>query len=391
MTRVWLLTNAPSPYQVEFLRAVQAGGRVHLDVRFMRDDHRGERVLSGVPAGFAYRVPRAVGPAFLPDAWRWHPGTLRDVLRGEHDAYVLSGHYTSVSFMACALGLHCRRASWSMWLERPWPEDYRPAWATKASARSGIARWTRSLLLKRLVRMAPRILCIGSAAVQAYRRFGAAPENLAVLPYHCDVARFARATADEGRAARERMGIAPASTVFLYSGALIERKGVDTLLAAFARVRARTDTELLLLGDGRLRTALEASLAADVRRYVHFAGHVPQEGLPAMFAAADAFVFLSRHDGWAVVVNEAAGAGLPLIVTRQTGAACDLVEDGVNGYVVERDDVRAAAERMEHLARHPETARAMGERSRERAQAFGLQAGVERFESLIGAAAAGGG
>ena len=52
-----------------------------------------------------------------------------------------------------------------------------------------------------------------------------------------------------------------------------------------------------------------------------FSGFLPLDELPAEFAAADAFVLPSRHDGWGVVVNQALAAGLPVIATEAVGAA----------------------------------------------------------------------
>ena len=59
--KVWLLTNTPSPYQVEFLSAVGRAG-VDLTVRFMRGEHRGCPWRNPDPAGFDARPMRALAP-----------------------------------------------------------------------------------------------------------------------------------------------------------------------------------------------------------------------------------------------------------------------------------------------------------------------------------------
>ncbi len=55
------------------------------------------------------------------------------------------------------------------------------------------------------------------------------------------------------------------------------------------------------------------------------------------------FALLSRHEPWGVVVNEAASAALPLVLSDRVGAAADLLVDGVNGVSVPSDNPESAA------------------------------------------------
>lgn len=386
--RLWLLTNTPSPYQVEFFSAIHRSGRLELDVRFMDLNHRGEvwRPDGGQPFQYqAFRAVRVLGRRRAAE-YGLHPGAIREVLAGRHDFYLLSGHYTSPTFLLCALTLWMTRKRWGVWLERPWPDEYRPAWANRASARRPLTRWARNRLLRRLVRMAPGVVCIGSAAKEAYQRLGAAPEKTFVLPYVCDTTRYEAVDSEAAAEFRRRRGW-DGKFVYLFSGQFIERKGVDLLVAAFARLaRDRSDAILALLGDGPLRAGLLAGQEPEIRRRVESPGHVAQADLPVWFAAADAFVFPSRHDGWGVVVNEACAAGLPVVTMDSVGAAHDLVIDGHNGFVLPRDDADGLYHRMRWLAEHREEARQFGRRSRELVARFSLDRGVE----LLAAAVAGG-
>lgn len=377
--KVWILTNTPSPYQVEFLSALRADGRCVPSVRFFRGKHRGETWRPAPGQDLEGRVLRGFGPSTWSDAFRLHPAALRECLRGPWDLYVLSGQYTSFTFVACALLLSWRRKPWVMWLEQPWPEDYRPAWTRSISARSGAARAVRRRVLAMLIRRTQRMFCIGTAAVEAYRGLGAPDDKLELLPYCCDTDRYA--SPDPAAVERVRKGFSlHGKTVFLFSGQLIERKGVDVLLDAFAELAGPHDQAVLIvLGDGPLRNRLAERVPEPCRSRVHFAGHLPQEDLPAYFGAADVFVLPSRHDGWGVVVNEACGAGLPVLATDAAGAARDLVRDGENGFVVPRDDAAQLRERMEFLLKHPEQRKAFGRRSREILRDFSLPRGVERF------------
>ena len=136
---------------------------------------------------------------------------------------------------------------------------------------------------------------------------------------------------------------------------------------------------LLLLGDGPQRSNYESMVPSELRPRVHFAGLVPQSELPEHFAAADLFVFPSRHDGWGVVINEACAAALPIITTRQTGAAYDLVEDGRSGFVLEHDDIDGFADRLLRLIDEPALREKFGQRSRELVEPFSAENGAALF------------
>src|SRR5204863_7012159 len=89
---------------------------------------------------------------------------------------------------------------------------------------------------------------------------------------------------------------------------------------------------LLLVGREAELPSLLAALPESVRARVRYAGFQAPESLPGFFAQADVFVLPSRYDGRGVVVNQALGAGLPVVVSDHAGAAHDLVRPLENGY-----------------------------------------------------------
>ena len=85
---------------------------------------------------------------------------------------------------------------------------------------------------------------------------------------------------------------------------------------------------------------------------------------------ADVFVLPSRYDGWGVVINQALGAGLPVICSDQVGAGYDLVEEGLNGLKFRAGDEQDLAKAMQRLADQPEAIEPWGEVSREKARSW---------------------
>lgn len=380
---VWVLTNAPSPYQVELLGKVRATQPIELAVRFLRVPDEQVGRLDAV-LGTSYRELWGAAPRRWRDEFRLHPRAVREAMFGRFDCYILSGLYTSMTLLACAVVLTIRRKPWAIWLEQPRSEKYRLAWSRDGFL-GRILTGLKQSAMRFLLRRSHRVIGMGTAAVNAYRERGASPEKLSMLPYCCDVERYARAEPDAVRQIRERFDL-DEKTVFLFSGQMIERKGVDVALRAFAKVaEQRPDVAILLLGDGPLRESYESTVPAELKGRVHFTGFLDQAELPAFFAAADVFVFPSRHDGWGVVVNEACAAGLPVLVSKQTGAALDLVNDNVNGYRLDCEDVDGFAAKMLGFCEHPEQIERFGKKSREIVRRFSTEEGAARFFECVNA------
>ena len=151
--------------------------------------------------------------------------------------------------------------------------------------------------------------------------------------------------------ARSRFGCSSDDVVFGTIGRAAPVKGWDVLLKAFADVAARLpQARLLLVGsvssseERAFRVTLDAIVTArGLGSSVAWTGHLTDIG-PAL-AAMDAFVLPSRSEGFSLALLEALTAGLPVISTR-VGIAPDVVVDGTNGLLVERDDARDLADAM---------------------------------------------
>ncbi len=139
---------------------------------------------------------------------------------------------------------------------------------------------------------------------------------------------------------RPRAKTMPGSLRILFSGSLIERKGVDLLGGGLccAGPRKSHGVRLTLAGVGPLQESMETDLVGLPRSGGLSAGLCLGTDLPSVYAQADVLCVPSRYDGWAMVVPEGLAAGLPVITTDQTGAAHDLIKTGDNGWVVPAGD-----------------------------------------------------
>jgi glycosyltransferase involved in cell wall biosynthesis len=147
---------------------------------------------------------------------------------------------------------------------------------------------------------------------------------------------------------------------FLYAGQLIPRKGVDLLIEAVATYRQEFGPCVLwILGDGLEKASLvELARRLQVDDAVAFLGTVDHEGFKGALEACEVFVFPTLADFVGRVVPEALTAGVPVVLSPMTGAAGTIVQDGVNGIIVDPRDRRALAEAL-HRAADPETLRSL--------------------------------
>ena len=208
-----------------------------------------------------------------------------------------------------------------------------------------------------------------------YGRLGFPPDKMVFGVDVVDNDFFARG-ADRARAEAAPIKIAgaPLQDYFLYVGRFLPRKGLETLLAAYAgyRKRARGNPrDLVLVGGGDyLQTIWH--MAADIEG-VHFAGAQFGDDLCRYYGMAQALIVPSASDPWALVVNEGLAAGLPVIVSSGCGAARTLVSEGENGWCFPPEDADALTELLLRTgASSPDSLAQMGRKSREIVAAWSL-------------------
>ena len=213
--------------------------------------------------------------------------------------------------------------------------------------------------------MAARFLCASSFTRHSLIENGASPEAIRVVPYGVDLQRF--------RPDPTRRATPGSKLRLLFVGRINQRKGVKYLLEAL-RLLKTDQVELTICG--RVVDGLE--LFRPYADRVTVRPSVSPQELEAAYQAADLFVFPSVAEGFGQVLLEALASGLPILSTTHT-AAPDLIQDGVEGFIVEPRRPDLLAERIEWAATHRSELAAMGHAARARAMHFT----PERFRAGI--------
>jgi len=177
----------------------------------------------------------------------------------------------------------------------------------------------------------------------------------------CDAARQA-----DGRT---ELGLPLNVPLVVSASRLAEWKRVDRLLrAAPAILAARAETLFAISGDGPERQALEAlARELSIEHAVRFLGGLPRELNLRLIASADVFCALYDYSCVGVALLEALGCAVSVVV-GDTGATRDFVEDGINGLVVDPDNISATANAITRLLNDADLRRRLGDEARRRAE-----------------------
>ena len=214
-----------------------------------------------------------------------------------------------------------------------------------------------------------KAVCVTRTSAGELARLGA---NVRHIPHSVDLHLFV----PRGKGARTFITL-------LYVGRVVKEKGIKELCAVFESLLEKyPHLRLVVVGDGPEVRNIEASKGVVCK------GHLSdQKDLVREYQAADIFVLNSfKVDGWeelfGISLVEAMACGLPCIATDCVGPK-ELVEDGVNGFIIPQQDRRALHQKLEQLILDPDLRAKLGARARERALDFALEANARKWLEAI--------
>ncbi len=197
------------------------------------------------------------------------------------------------------------------------------------------------------IRWADRIIADSEQTRQdLVRLLGMAAERVAVIPLGVDEA--FRPLADPAALAAVRAKYALPPAYILYLGTLEPRKGIDTLIAAYAALAADIPQHLVLAGKRgwHTRALFRQVEALGLGARVHALDYVAGEDRPALYSLADLFAFPSRYEGFGLPVLEAMACGTPVVCSHASSLP-EVAGDGA--LTVAPDDAAALAAAMRRV------------------------------------------
>ena len=221
------------------------------------------------------------------------------------------------------------------------------------------------------LQQADRVLANSQFTAKLVERAGVVPDRIEIVHPGCDIDRF-RPVGPKMDLRQRLLGHRYGDRVILTVGGLVARKGHDMVIRALPRLRKSVpEVTYLIVGDGSYRSQLEAlATAMGVRDRVVFAGRLPAEDLPDIYALSDVFVMPSREqleacdvEGFGMVFLEASACAKPVVGGRSGGVSEAIVE-GVTGLLVNPHDPEEIASVLKRIVTSEELAARLGEAGR---------------------------
>ena len=280
------------------------------------------------------RVGMALAPFLLAAAC---VSPIRRLIREGFDFDLIDAHYFYPDGVAAAL--------LSRWLGKPLVITAR---GSDINMIAGYALPRR--LIQWAAGRAAAVIGVSMALVEAMRSLGLDSNKLHAVRNGVDLVRFNPLPPGE---ARRQIGLS-GGPVILSVGNLVANKGHDLVIDAVALLaQGRADVQLIIVGSGRERTALEEhARQRGVAERVTFAGTVPNSELFRWYSAADVLVLASSREGWPNVLLEAMACGTPVAATR-VGGIPEVIGQGMAGHLFARRDAAAIAQTLDGMLNKP--------------------------------------
>jgi glycosyltransferase involved in cell wall biosynthesis len=243
------------------------------------------------------------------------------------------------------------------------------------------------LMQRAALRHAHCVVAISQDIADRLLRFARPPARILRIPNAVDLTKFKPLAAEERKPLRRRLGFPAGRTIVLYVGRLSRAKGVMMLIEAWPELIVKyPDTYLVMVGSGKDSwDDCEPDIIDYVQKHA-LAPHIAMVGhsnsVHEYLQGADLFVTPSDYEGFSLTLVEALGSAIP-VVTTSVGAAPEIIQDGVNGFLCPPKNKQALSAALERaLGQHDRWGR-IGALARESAEAFDVPQVVEQYVALL--------
>lgn len=197
------------------------------------------------------------------------------------------------------------------------------------------------------------------------------PADIEVIYNGVDLSKFHPDNRQKYRSEiRRKHGLSDTDFVVLFMGSGFERKGVKYLIEAAESLSA--PVTVMIVGKGNVK--------GEYRQNIILCG--PQKDNYKYYAAADVFVFPTMYEPFGNVHLEALASGLPVITTKNSGAA-EIIKDGVQGFVIgQPEDTETITEKIKLLFIDREKLQSMSRAARLLAEGFTFERHISKIKAL---------
>ena len=194
------------------------------------------------------------------------------------------------------------------------------------------------------------VLVCGLEGIESAKKAGCASEKIVDFPYVIDVDRM-RSETPQKLPKNCQVDIDSGALIIMFSGRMIARKGLETLLAVLPRLQdINRDWVLWIEGDGpELGKYQNLARQLCVIDRCRFLGFCQFDVHGWLMCASDIVVVPSLEDSWGIIVDEGLQLGKLLISSDAVGSGNDRVQSGINGYIFRAGNVSDLGDLMEKI------------------------------------------
>lgn len=323
-TKVLLMTNMLPPYRIELFNNIANEKSIDFTVFFLSESEKNRKWnINKERIKFKYKILKGK-QIFLPKRdWAIHfnHGVIKNLFKVKPD--IIIAQYDELAYWIAFIYAKLFRKKFIIWNG-----------STLLS--SGKTMGMIGNIKKFIFRRTDAFVTYGSKASEYINYFGVSNDKIFTGCNTVDVDYFYNHSleyrnSDEYNKQRSELN----KIVFIYSGQLIERKGIYTMLEAFKKFRKLTeDWNLIIVGDGILREYTELyKNENNMEKNILLTGHLQMDDIIKYYSLSDVLILPSHKEVWGLVVNEAMACGNAIICSDKVGASYDIVKEGFNGII----------------------------------------------------------
>lgn len=246
----------------------------------------------------------------------------------------------------------------------------------------GYTKSPRHIVAQRLVnQLVDRILANSKAVSQSVLVLEKYPvQNIEIIYNGIHSVKFPLPDQTTLEELREKFSLSVQDVVIGSVGNIRPVKGYDVMVEVAACIcRQNANVVFIHAGDGEGRSELESRCKdAGIARQFRFLGH--QHNIPEILSLMDVYLQPSRTEGFSNAVLEAMSTGLPVVATR-VGGNPEIIDEGVNGFLVDSEDVAGMTTRLLALVKEPGVRTRMGNAGREKIlEHFDISHMIKKYE-----------
>lgn len=241
----------------------------------------------------------------------------------------------------------------------------------------------RQFLRRQIFKHGEAVLVCGKRGIESALKAGCIRDKVLDFPYVIDVERIKQDVPEDvppGCAEDLSRG----ESIIFFSGRMIPRKGLETLLEALSNCTSDRSWRLWVEGDGPAFTHYQAlAHTIGLTQRCRFLGFCQYDVHSWLIRHADIVVVPSFVDTWGIVVDEGIQLGKAVVSSDATGSGYDRIENGRNGYIFPAGDAQSLAQLLARLINDPALRARLGQQAIAGDKNFGPADNLATLQSLI--------